>query len=51
MPRPSAVPSTGHQGTGDQYEAKGAGFRLNPLAGSLAIPGTLIITVAVLSNL
>ena len=39
------------RGTGDQFEEKGAGFRLNTLTGPLAIPGTLIITVAVLTKL
>jgi hypothetical protein len=39
------------QGTGDQFEQKGTGFRLNALAGPLAIPGALIITVAVLAKL
>jgi hypothetical protein len=39
------------RGTGDQFEEKSAGFRLNALAGPLAIPGVLIITVAVLTDL
>ena len=39
------------RGTGDQFEEKGAGFRLNSLSGPLAIPGALIVTIAVLSKL
>jgi hypothetical protein len=39
------------QRTGDQFVEKGAGFRLNAMSGPLAIPGVLIITVAVLSKL
>lgn len=39
------------QRTGDQFEEKGTGFRLNALSGPLAIPGALIITVAVLAKL
>lgn len=39
------------RGTGDQFQERGAGFRLNALTGPLAIPGTLIITAAVLTKL
>ena len=39
------------QRTGDQFAEKGAGFRFNAMSGPLAIPGALIITVAVLSKL
>jgi hypothetical protein len=39
------------RGTGDQFEEKGPGFRLNSMAGPLAITGTFVITVAVISKL
>ena len=39
------------KGTGDQFEEKGTGFKLNALSGPLAIPGAVIIAVAVLSKL
>lgn len=36
---------------GDQFAEKGTGFMLNALSGPLAIPGALIITIAVLTKL
>ena len=39
------------QGAGDQFEEKGPGFWVNALTGVLAIPGALIITVAVITKL
>jgi hypothetical protein len=39
------------QGTGDQFAERSTGFRINSLTGLLAIPGTLVITVAVLTRL
>lgn len=39
------------QKTDDQFEEKSMGFRLNAMTGLLAIPGVVIITVAVLAGL
>ena len=39
------------QKTDDQFEEKSMGFRLNAMTGLLAIPGVIIITVAVLAGL
>jgi hypothetical protein len=39
------------QGTGDQFAEKGLGFWFNAMTGVLAIPGALIITVAVIAKL
>ena len=39
------------QGTGDQFEERSIGFRVNALSGLLAIPGALIITTVVIARL
>lgn len=39
------------QGTGDQFDERSIGFRINSLTGLLAIPGALIIAIGVLEGL
>lgn len=39
------------QSAGDQFEERSLGFHINALSGPLAIPGALIITIAVITKL